>query len=372
MAAASLPSFYIYEDAGLDHTGLLECVPSWRFDDQTAEASVLHLLFQHRARVHDAAQATLFVIPVLPYISMMAGSCLGTTHEARMGAAAHALRRQETFQRQRGRDHLLVSNTFRLSTLRALKPLLRNATVGWFEQPRVPRPGPNTLYKLAFWRCTVVVPYQPNPSCRTQALAHPHLPRSTSVFFQGSIGAGSQVRRRLATLKQLPRSHIEPFTRDNLGALAAGSNDTEHARRMASFSKTGSAAGMRASEFCIVPKGDTPTSSRLYSAIACGCVPLIIADHIRPHLAFSRAVDFERFVAFVPEGEFGRDPVAAVSNATARLAPRLGSIRDAMEEVAPDVLLEYEPSSRSRVVDHLLAEWRSDCEQPAAQAAHPE
>ena len=152
----------------------------------------------------------------------------------------------------------------------------------------------------------------------------------------------------------------------------SGANDTEHARRMASFSKTGSAAGMRASEFCVVPKGDTPTSSRLYSAIACGCVPLIIADHIRPHLAFSRAVDFERFVAFVPEGEFGRDPVAAVSNVTSHLAPRLESIRDAMEAAGPDLLLEYEPSSRSRVVDHLLAEWRSDCEQPATTSSMPE
>ena len=55
MAAANLPPFYIYEDAGLDHTGLLECVPSWRFDDQTAEASMLHLLFQHRPRVPASA-----------------------------------------------------------------------------------------------------------------------------------------------------------------------------------------------------------------------------------------------------------------------------------------------------------------------------
>ena len=47
-------------------------------------------------------------------------------------------------------------------------------------------------------------------------------------------------------------------------------------------------------------------------------------------------------------------------------ASREVDLNETMEAAAPDVLLEYEPSSRSRVVDHLLAEWRSDCElQPA-------
>ena len=61
---------------------------------------------------------------------------------------------------------MLVTCSFRLKHFRALKAVLRNATVGWFEQPRAPKRGPSTLYNLTYWRCTVVVPYLANPYCR--------------------------------------------------------------------------------------------------------------------------------------------------------------------------------------------------------------
>lgn len=42
--------------------------------------------------------------------------------------------------------------------------------------------------------------------------------------------------------------------------------------------------------YCQVPAGDTPTSSRLYDAIACDCIPVVISDDISPHLAFREQV----------------------------------------------------------------------------------
>jgi hypothetical protein len=35
---------------------------------------------------------------------------------------------------------------------------------------------------------------------------------------------------------------------------------------------------MTRSTFCLVPNGDSPPSSRLYLAIAAGCIPVLISD----------------------------------------------------------------------------------------------
>lgn len=55
--------------------------------------------------------------------------------------------------------------------------------------------------------------------------------------------------------------------------------------------------GMRASEFCLHPAGDTPTSCRLFDAIASLCIPVIISDGIE--LPFEGMIDYTEFSIFV-------------------------------------------------------------------------
>ena len=129
------PSFYIHEDAVFDHTALTECVPGWALDDQSAEVAMLHQLRAHAARTLDPRLASLFVVPIYPYVSLLAGACAGTEHPSRMAAAAAALSRSPWWSRRHGADHMLVTNTFRLGALGTLRPLLANATVAWFEAP---------------------------------------------------------------------------------------------------------------------------------------------------------------------------------------------------------------------------------------------
>ena len=131
--ATSAPSFYIHEDAVFDHTALTECVPGWELDDQSAEVAALHQLRAHASRTLDPRLASLFVVPVFPYVSLLAGICAGTDHPARMAAAAAALSRSAWWGRRHGADHLLVTNTFRLGALGALRGVIANATVAWFE-----------------------------------------------------------------------------------------------------------------------------------------------------------------------------------------------------------------------------------------------
>lgn len=54
--------------------------------------------------------------------------------------------------------------------------------------------------------------------------------------------------------------------------------------------------GMRTSEFCLHPAGDTPTSCRLFDAIQSLCIPVIVSDIIE--LPFEGMVDYAEFSVF--------------------------------------------------------------------------
>ncbi|QCD93646.1 Exostosin-like [Vigna unguiculata] len=56
--------------------------------------------------------------------------------------------------------------------------------------------------------------------------------------------------------------------------------------------------GMRASKFCLNIAGDTPSSNRLFDAIASHCVPVIISDAIE--LPYEDVIDYSEFCIFVP------------------------------------------------------------------------
>mmetsp|Transcript_8877 Transcript_8877/g.20728 ORF Transcript_8877/g.20728 Transcript_8877/m.20728 type:complete len:170 (+) Transcript_8877:946-1455(+) len=114
-----------------------------------------------------------------------------------------------------------------------------------------------------------------------------------------------------------------------------------------------------------LPQGDTPSSSRLFTAIACGCAPIIISDQIKAHLPYASSVPYSAFATFVRERTFTLDPTSIIKDVTTRLRPRLPAIRSAMEASAPDLLYEWHAS---RVADHLLSEWSHRCS--LERAAH--
>ncbi|KAG2384368.1 arabinosyltransferase protein [Vigna angularis] len=55
--------------------------------------------------------------------------------------------------------------------------------------------------------------------------------------------------------------------------------------------------GIRASKFCLNIAGDTPSSNRLFDAIASHCVPVIISDAIE--LPYEDVIDYSEFCIFV-------------------------------------------------------------------------
>ncbi|KAL5994909.1 hypothetical protein ACLOJK_024966 [Asimina triloba] len=59
----------------------------------------------------------------------------------------------------------------------------------------------------------------------------------------------------------------------------------------------GASQGMHSSKFCLNIAGDTPSSNRLFDAIASHCVPVIISDEIE--LPYEDVLDYSKFCIFV-------------------------------------------------------------------------
>ncbi|EPS60316.1 hypothetical protein M569_14487 [Genlisea aurea] len=55
--------------------------------------------------------------------------------------------------------------------------------------------------------------------------------------------------------------------------------------------------GMRSSKFCLNMAGDTPSSNRLFDAIASHCVPIVISDEVE--LPYEDVLDYSQFCVFV-------------------------------------------------------------------------
>ncbi|KAK4359654.1 hypothetical protein RND71_021883 [Anisodus tanguticus] len=105
--------------------------------------------------------------------------------------------------------------------------------------------------------------------------------RDILVYFQGAIYRkdGGTIRQELYYL--LKDEKDVHFT---FGSIK--SNGVREAGR-----------GMASSKFCLNIAGDTPSSNRLFDAIAIHCVPVIISDDIE--LPFEDVLDYSKFCIFV-------------------------------------------------------------------------
>ncbi|CAI5506725.1 unnamed protein product [Closterium sp. Naga37s-1] len=137
----------------------------------------------------------------------------------------------------------------------------------------------------------VIIPYAP--------IVEPYLDdpgrwsdRTTLLYFRGStevFNNGRELRRSLAKLFEAPQwkqgvvfEAVE--RRDESEVTVEDVQAMQHA--------------MRRSRFCLVPEGNTVSSSRLFNAVVSGCIPVVVSDSIL--LPFEDLIDYSRFALFVP------------------------------------------------------------------------
>ena len=118
------------------------------------------------------------------------------------------------------------------------------------------------------------------------------------------------------------------------------------------------------SKICLVPAGDTPTSRRLFDAMAAGCLPVLMAqtEDIMPNLPFPNAINWAQTVLFA--GGLGcslRDNTdATISWVQSLLKPENKKKLQCMGRRAQRVFLKYLTLRDVGVVSALLHEIKHD------------
>eukprot|EP00667_Euglena_gracilis_P008332 EG_transcript_8442 len=347
--ARQLPPFFLLNSSHLPGPELAAaCCPSWDKNvssQYAAEMFALQHLQDHPCRVQDHRLAALVVIPLLFHISLAASYCDGETHRQRMDKAAAALQRWYAGLDQPPPLHVLICNDWRLirdrhAVGKRLTHALRTVVVGAMEP-----------HSLRWWTnpighpCSLNVPYPAIPGIPELAHGWVEESRPFTLYFAGSmLPSVSPVRGAVQALVGFPRSHVSGVGRN---CTAAQCTDKLHmASRL--FSQA---------TYCLAPRGDTPTTQRIFNALAAGCVPIIVSDGIR--LPLDRLLNWTAFSLAIREAEFLAAPSTAVAGLLAAVSPpRLKELRTNLALARPHLLWR---APRSAVAQNVLAELLSVC-----------
>jgi hypothetical protein len=345
------PAFYMYTDAALDFGWMESCPNFLGVSEGTArerlgEVGLRQTLVSHAGRTMDPSLASLFYLPVWEAASFMIGPCNGTTHTQRMQAAHDVLARSEHFQRRGGADHFWLS-TFSQPSSAETRQLGKLHGANYSNAATLAKrmhPLSRLLKKSIAGRhkttgntmrvgCLFEVPYRANiAATRTfdaqAGAAGLPPPRGIRVQFAGSIDVcctGAKIRCAMSSL--VPATYLRndvqivPSVRKEPGPceleaaekvqaavgfrptpLLVGnevpSGNHESASRMA--------GQMLNSTLCLIPAGDTCVTSRLYTAIAVGCIPVVICDGL--HGAFPHRAQYSQFWIKLSARDWVRDP----------------------------------------------------------------
>ena len=112
------------------------------------------------------------------------------------------------------------------------------------------------------------------------------------------------------------------------------------------------------SSFCLIVQGDTPTTRRLYDALASGCVPIVMGD-LALTLPFTSTVEWRKIIIYA--GSLNcvtRDKVEESAAWLQRLVEYVRTNRDGGEELGGDAA---KGSGRLSSVAFVSVEWIGRC-----------
>mmetsp|Transcript_31903 Transcript_31903/g.88185 ORF Transcript_31903/g.88185 Transcript_31903/m.88185 type:complete len:183 (+) Transcript_31903:671-1219(+) len=164
-----------------------------------------------------------------------------------------------------------------------------------------------------------------------------------AVYFQGTFKLKAMEHNSDKSLHVRERAYIA--FQQVPGARVAPSTQT--------FADCDYESCMLQSDFCLVPRGDTPTTARLFNAIAAGCIPLIVADHIS--LPFSDVLKWDKFSVQLPESELAN--ASAISSIVNMSADKFAELHRNLLDVADSFLYaKGVPSSfeAGALIHHVL------------------
>ncbi|KAH7654471.1 Xylogalacturonan beta-1,3-xylosyltransferase protein [Dioscorea alata] len=246
-------------------------------------------------RVFDLEKADVVFVPFFATLSAEMelgwgrkggfGKKEGNRDYERQKEVVDRVRASEAWKRSGGRDHVFVlTDPVAMWHVRAeIAPavLLVVDFGGWYKIDSKTSGG-NSSQMIQHTQVSllkdVIVPY-------THMLPRRHL-------------SDDQHRHTLLYFKGAKHRHRGGLVREKLWDLLVNESDVIMEEGFPNATgREQSIQGMRNSEFCLHPAGDTPTSCRLFDAISSLCIPVIVSDSIE--LPFEGMVDYSKFSLFV-------------------------------------------------------------------------
>ncbi|XP_058096483.1 probable arabinosyltransferase ARAD1 [Magnolia sinica] len=227
-------------------------------------------------RVKDSSQADVVFVPFFSSVSYNRYSKLHgkekvSKNKMLQDKLVEFLVNQEEWKRWRGNDHLIVAH--HPNSMLGARSKFGSAMFVLADFGRYP-------VEIANIKKDIIAPYR--HVVRTVGNdSAPFEGRPILVYFQGAIYRkdGGVIRQELYyLLKDEKDVHFVFGSAQGNGINRAGQ-------------------GMRSSKFCLNIAGDTPSSNRLFDAIASHCIPVIISDEIE--LPFEDVLDYSKFCIFV-------------------------------------------------------------------------
>ncbi|KAL0453372.1 UNVERIFIED_CONTAM: putative arabinosyltransferase A [Sesamum latifolium] len=226
-------------------------------------------------RVRDSSEADIVFVPFFASISYNRYSKLKagqkSINDLLQEKLVSFLTAQEEWKRSGGKDHVIVAhhpNSLLYARMKLWPAMFILADFGRY---------PLTVANV---EKDVIAPYRHYIRSYVNDKSD-YDSRPTLLYFQGSIyrKAGGMVRQELFyMLKNEKDVHF------SFGNIKGDGIDK-------------ATQGMHSSKFCLNIAGDTPSSNRLFDAIASHCVPVIISDEIE--LPFEDVLDYSEFCIFI-------------------------------------------------------------------------
>lgn len=228
-------------------------------------------------RVYNSSQADIIFVPFFSSLSYNRHSKLHgkekvSVNKLLQNKLVEFLMGQDEWKRSGGKDHLIVAH--HPNSMLDARRKLGSAMFVLADFGRYP-------VEIANIDKDVIAPYRHVVRTISSGESAPFEGRPILVYFQGAIYRkdGGVIRQELYYLLKDEKDVHFAF-----GSVQG--NGVHNA-----------AKGMASSKFCLNIAGDTPSSNRLFDAIASHCVPVIISDEIE--LPFEDVLDYSEFCIFV-------------------------------------------------------------------------
>lgn len=326
--------FYMYDDDDITMNGLHKSCEKFKDED----THLLELLENHRARTFSPTNAVLFIITTPIQQSGRCGS--KEDHVKRVRPALEKLLGEPWFTNNLGNDHLMPGHHWHFSAWTGSgnfvpaewQSKLENVTMTRYEYygkskwENLPAREPVSLWSHP-WEITKRTIVDPYLASAALPLIEPKLEnwlnRTNLIFYH--------TRRSPSAHGGTPLRHL-PTQKPELFEGSVGFDIPRDEWVM----------GWGKSKFCLVIRGDTPTTHAFYNAIKSSCIPVIISDTFElVGLPFKNHIRLEKFTLRMEEKVFLTKPETLVPMLVEISTKEIRSMLHELEAVQPMLLYDH-------------------------------